>query len=101
MEILDSYLKTVASALPLAQRDDIVRELSENIHSEIEDKESELGRPLTEAELEALIKRHGHPLLVASRYRQDQRSFSFGRQLIGPTLFGFYTKVLAWPSGRS
>ena len=99
MEILDSYLKTVASALPSAQRDDIIRELSENIHSEIEDKESELGHPLAEAELEALIKRHGHPLLVASRYRQDQRSFSFGRQLIGPTLFGFYTKVLSFNLG--
>jgi hypothetical protein len=98
-EILDSYLNTVARALPSAQRDDIVRELSENIHSEIEDKESELGRPLTEAELEALIKRHGHPLLVASRYRQDQRSFSFGRQLIGPTLFGFYAKVLSFNLG--
>ena len=99
MEILDRYLKTVASALPLAQRYDIVRELSENIHSEIEDKESELGRPLTEAEVEAIIKRHGHPLVVASRYRQDQRSFSFGRQLIGPTVFGFYTKVLSFNLG--
>jgi hypothetical protein len=99
MEILDRYLKTVASALPEAQRDDIIQELSENIHSEIEDKESELGRPLNEAELEALLKRHGHPLLVASRYRQDQRSFSFGRQLIGPTLFSFYTKVLSFNLG--
>lgn len=99
MEILDSYLKTVASALPSAQRDDIIRELSENIHSEIEDQESALGRSLTEPELEALIKRHGHPLVVARQYRQDQRSFSFGRQLIGPNLFGFYTKVLSFNLG--
>lgn len=99
MEMLDRYLKSVRSALPDAQRDDIIRELSENIHSEIEDKESELGRPLNETEMEALLKQHGNPLIVASRYRQDTRSLSFGRQLIGPMLFPFYTKVLTFNMG--
>jgi hypothetical protein len=50
MELIDSYLKAVGSYLPAAQRDDITKELAENIRSEIEDKETELGRPLTEAE---------------------------------------------------
>ncbi|HXW56003.1 MAG TPA: hypothetical protein VEJ67_09660 [Candidatus Cybelea sp.] len=99
MEILDRYLQTVKGALPAAQRDDIINELSEDIHSEIEERESELGRPLSEGELEVIVKRHGHPLIVASRYRQDQRSFSFGRQLIGPVLFPFYTKVLCFNLG--
>jgi hypothetical protein len=99
MEIVERYLQTVKSALPDAQRDDIINELSEDIHSEIEEKESELGRPLSEAELEVILKRHGHPLIVASRYRQDQRSFSFGRQLIGPVLFPFYAKVLSFNLG--
>jgi hypothetical protein len=99
MEMLDRYLKTLKSALPDAQKEDIVRELSENINSEIEDKEAELGRPLNETELEALLRQHGNPLVVASRYRQDQRSVTFGRQLIGPTLFPFYRKVLFFNLG--
>jgi hypothetical protein len=99
MEILDRYLQTVKGALPDAQRDDIINELSEDIHSEIEERESGLGRPLNEAELEVILKRYGHPLIVASRYRQDQRSFSFGRQLIGPVLFPFYAKVLSFNLG--
>jgi hypothetical protein len=99
MEIVDQYLKSVRSCLPEAQRDDIANELSENIHSQIEDKEAELGRALQEAEVEAILKHHGHPLLVASRYRQDQRSVAFGRQWIGPVLFPFYMKVLCFNLG--
>lgn len=99
MELVDRYLKSVGSYLPKEQKDDILRELSENIHSEIEDQERELGRPLTEAEQEALVKRHGNPLLVANRYRQEQRSVAFGRQWIGPELFPFYIKVLSFNLG--
>ena len=99
MEMLDRYLKTLRSALPSEQKDDIIRELSENIHSEIEDRETQLGRPLDESEMESLLRQHGNPLVVASRYRQDHRSLSFGRQLIGPTLFPFYAKVLSFNLG--
>ncbi len=99
MELLDRYLKTVRTYLPTTQKDDIIRELSENIRSQIEDKEAKLGRPLQEAEIEAILKAHGHPLIVAGRYRQDERSFSFGKQLIGPVLFPFYAKVLAFNLG--
>jgi hypothetical protein len=49
----------------------------------MEDKESELGRPLTQDEQADVLRRHGHPLLVAARY-QPQRS------LIGPEIFPFY-----------
>jgi hypothetical protein len=101
MELIDRYLKTVGSYLPAAQRDDITRELSENICSEIEDKEAELGRPLTEAEQEAILKKQGHPLLVAGRYRQDQGSLAFGRQWIGPVIFPFFLKVLTFNLGIS
>jgi hypothetical protein len=94
MELLDQYLKSVRSCLPEQQRDDIVNELSENIRAQIEDKETELGTPLNESDMEAILKQHGHPLLVASRYRQDQRSVAFGRQWIGPVLFPFYIRVL-------
>ena len=80
MELLDRYLQAVRFFLPRAQQDDIVRELSENLHSAIEDREGDLGRPLTEDELAALLHSHGHPMMVAGRYRSNQ-------QLIGPTFF--------------
>lgn len=95
MDLLDKYLKAVRSYLPPAQRDDILKELSENIRSQFEDKEAERNRPLTETEQEAILKQHGHPMLVAGRYRQDDRRLAFGRELIGPVLFPFYAKVLS------
>ena len=99
METLDRYLKTVAKALPEAQREDIIRELSEDIRSEMEDKQSELGRPLTEAEQQTLLKQRGNPLLLAARYHQDDRRVAFGRQFIGPVLYPFYIKVLSFNLG--
>jgi hypothetical protein len=99
MDLVDRYLKAVAKALPEAQREDIVRELSEDIRSEMDEKQSELARPLTEAEQQALLKQRGNPLLLAARYRQDHRSVAFGRQLIGPVLFPFYVKVLSFNLG--
>ena len=99
MEIVERYLKSVRTCLPAAQADDIIKELSENIYAQIEDKESELNRPLAEVEVEAILKQHGHPLVVASRYRQEQRTVSFGKQIIGPALFPFYIKVLKFNLG--
>jgi hypothetical protein len=87
MELLDRYLHAVKKFLPKEQQDDIVAELSDDLRSQMEDREAELGRPLTEAEQEAVLKAHGHPVIVAGRYRQDRRSVAFGRQLIGPVLF--------------
>jgi hypothetical protein len=101
MELVDRYLKTVASYLPKEQKDDILRELSENIRSEIEGQEAELGRPLNEVEQEAVVRRHGNPLVVAGRFRQDQRSVAFGRQWIGPEIFPLYVKVLTFNLGLS
>jgi hypothetical protein len=100
-QILEKYLNSVRSALPESQRDDIVRELSENLHDQIEDKENELGRPLQDAEVEEILKQHGHPMVVASRYRQDKRSVAFGPELIGPVVFPFYVRVLKFNLGIS
>ena len=87
MELLDRYLQSVKFWLPKAQQDDILKELNENIRSQMEDKEGELGRPLSEAEQSAILKRHGHPILVASRYCDRQH-------LIVPALFPIYWFVL-------
>src|SRR5580704_122132 len=99
MDLVDSYVKAVAKALPEAQREDIIGELSEDIRSEMEDKQQGLGRPLTEEEQEDLLRQRGNPLLLAARYRQDQRSVALGRQIIGPVLFPFYVKVLSFNLG--
>jgi hypothetical protein len=100
-QILEKYLNSVRSCLPEAQRDDIVQELSENLHAQIEDKEDELGRPLSDAEVEEILKQHGHPMVVASRYQQDKRSVAFGPELIGPAVFPFYVRVLKFNLGIS
>ena len=98
-ELLDRYLKNVAKALPEAQREDILQELREDIRSEVEDKERELGRALSEAEQMAVLKQRGNPFALAARYRQDDRSVAFGKRLIGPVLFPFYVKVLSFNLG--
>ena len=88
--ILDRYITAVKFWLPQSQRDDIAAELAANLQSEIDDRAEALGRPLTDAEIVALLKQHGPPILVASRYRGESRTVAFGRQLIGPVVFPFY-----------
>jgi len=87
MELLERYLQAVRTYLPMSQQDDILKELRENLRGQIEDRESALGRALNEYELAEILKKHGHPLLVATRYRQS-------RHLIGSTLFPFYWLVM-------
>ncbi|MBA3824967.1 MAG: hypothetical protein H0X24_13860 [Ktedonobacterales bacterium] len=94
MDLLDRYIKAVKSYLPKAQQDDIIRELAANIQAQMDDRATELGRPLTDAEQEAILQSHGHPMLVAGRYQTAWGTLVFGRQLIGATLFPFYVKVL-------
>jgi hypothetical protein len=87
MDLLNRYLQAVKFWLPKAQQDDIVAELRDDIRSEIEERESELGRTLNETELEAILKQRGRPLLVAEKYLPQ-------RSLIGPALFPAYWFVL-------
>ena len=87
MELLDRYLQAVRFWLPRKQQDDIIAELGDDLRSQIEERESSLGRPLNEDELVALLKQAGHPLWVAGRYQKQQA-------LIGPVLFPLYSFVL-------
>ena len=87
MELLERYLQAVRFFLPKRQQDDIVRELTENLVSEMEDREQACGRPLTEDEQVDILRRHGHPMLVAGRYQTRQ-------QLIGPAFFPIYVFAL-------
>lgn len=87
MELLERYLQAVRKYLPLRRQDDIIAELRANMESQIEDRESELGRPLTQGEIDDFLRKMGHPMMVASRYQPQQ-------YLIGPTLFPMYLWVL-------
>lgn len=87
MELLDRYLNAVRFWLPNAQQDDIIAELGDDIRSQIDDRESTLGRPLTDDDLAALLKERGHPMLMAARYLPQ-------RSLIGPVLYPAYLVVL-------
>lgn len=87
MELLDRYLAAVKKHLPWQRQDDIVAELRANLESQFEDKEAELGRPLTAIEVEAILKQMGPPMQVAARYQTQQ-------YLIGPALFPTYSYLL-------
>lgn len=87
MDLLDRYLQAVRFWLPKAQQDDILAELSEDLQSQIDDKQNEVGHPISDEEVSAILKRCGSPILVASRYRPQS-------YLIGPALFPIYLFVL-------
>lgn len=87
MDVIDRYFRTLRVLLPKDQRDDIIRELSEEIRSQVADREASLGRPLTADEQAAIVGQLGHPLLTAARYRPT-------RYLIGPIVFPHYWLAL-------
>jgi len=88
LELVDRYLQAVRFWLPKTRRqEDLLAELGEDLRSQIEDKESELGRPLDKDEISDILKRCGAPMLVASRLGPK-------RHLIGPTLYPIYEFVL-------
>jgi hypothetical protein len=87
MELLDRYLEAVRKHLPWERQDDIIAELRANLEAQLEDKEAELGRPLTAGEAEEWLKQIGQPILVAARYLPQQ-------YLIGPAIFPTYWFVL-------
>jgi hypothetical protein len=93
MDLVDRYIQAVKQWLPRAQKEDIAAELGEDIRSEIQEREGELGRKLQSAEVESLLRRRGRPIVAAGRFRKQE-------SLIGPTLFPIYVialKALAVP----
>jgi hypothetical protein len=87
MNLLERYLIAVGEHLPARGRADMLAELRVNLEAEIEGREEELGRALTEAEVAQVLEAHGMPVLVAARYGPQQF-------LIGPGLFPFYWYTL-------
>jgi hypothetical protein len=88
MELIDRYLQAVRFWLPKTHRqEDLLAELGEDLRSQIDDKENELGHPLDKAEMSEILKRCGSPMMVAGRLGPQ-------RHLIGPALFPIYEFVL-------
>jgi hypothetical protein len=88
MDLLDRYLQAVRFWLPKSKRqEDILAELGEDLRSQIEARESELGRPLDKNEVSEILKRCGPPMVVGSRLGPN-------RYLIGPGIFPIYGFVL-------
>src|SRR5215471_6627127 len=88
MELIDRYLQAVRFWLPKTKsQEDVLAELGEDLRSQIEAKESELGRTLDKTEVGEILKHCGAPMNVAARLAP-------GRYLIGPTLFPIYLFVL-------
>jgi len=84
-ELLDRYIHSLKLLRPPDKTEDIAAEIKSNLQSLAEDKATQLGRELSLAEMSSILKQHGHPMVVAGRYR-DQPT----RGLISPELFPFY-----------
>lgn len=87
MEVVDRYLEAVSGWLPRGQRADIVAELADDLRSELDERQRDLGRPLSDDEVVALLKRRGHPMAVAEAYLPS-------RHLIGPAMLPAYRRTL-------
>ena len=88
MDMLSRYLYAIYNDLPKkSAREDIVAEIADALQSQIDDREAQLGRPLTNDEEAAVIKAYGHPRIVAGRY--DATPY-----LIGPDSLPFYWYTL-------
>ena len=92
MNLLDRYLLAVKKYLPWKRQDDILAELKANLESQLEEKEGDLGRPLSRDEMQDWVKHLGPPMVMAGRYQPQQ-------YLIGPTIFPMYWWVLRLACG--
>jgi hypothetical protein len=84
---IDSYLQMVGAVLPADRRQDIVRELAEDIRAQVADREEGAGRALTDEEVAGVLNQFGHPLVLATRYGPQ-------RHVVGPALFPIYWSTL-------
>jgi hypothetical protein len=87
MELVERYLAAVDAQLPANMREDVIAELRDTLLTRIEEMEAKLGRAVEHADVEAMLRDFGHPLVVAGRYRTH-------RHLIGPEVYPFYVVAL-------
>jgi len=70
--LLDRYLAAVGNFLPPKNRADILAELRANLTAEFEAVAEATGAPATEDEQAEILRRHGHPFMVAGQYFPQQ-----------------------------
>lgn len=87
LDLFERYLHAVRKYLPWQRQDDIIAELRANLEAQREEREAELGRPLTEGEMIDWLKELGPPMEMAARYQAP-------RYLIGPAIFPLYWYIL-------
>jgi hypothetical protein len=87
LDLFERYLQAIRRNLPWGRQDDILAELRVNLEAQLEDKEEQLGRPMTEGEMIDWLKQLGSPVAMAMRYQPQQ-------YLIGPAIFPMYWYVL-------
>ncbi len=87
MKLIENYLDSLETYLPEEMKQDVRDELKASLMGQIDDSQEELGRELTSDEIEALLKKLGHPMQVASAYQPNQH-------LIGADYFPAYRKAL-------
>lgn len=87
MELFARYMQAVRKYLPWRRQDDIAAELWANLAAQREEREAEMGRPLTEGEMIDWLKELGPPRVMAARYHAP-------RSLIGPAIFPMYWQIL-------
>ena len=88
IELVDRYLQAVRFWLPKTDRqDDLIAELGEDLRSQIEAREEELGHSAGLEDVSAILKRCGPPMVMASRLGPR-------RHLIGPGLYPIYIFVM-------
>lgn len=87
MDLFERYMQAVRKHLPWQRQDDILAELRTNLEAQREEREAELGRPLTEGEMIDWLKELGPPRAMAARYHAS-------RYLIGPAIFPMYWQIL-------
>jgi hypothetical protein len=86
--LTDRYLYAIEEALPGdVVKSDVVAEIRDDLESQFEAREIELGRPLTVDDETNILRAYGHPRIVAARYGRVQ-------YLIGPDLLPFYWSTM-------
>src|SRR5579863_2182514 len=87
-DLIARYLQAVRFWMPKTKRqEDLLAELGEDLHSQVEARQADLGQDLGRKEVEEILKRCGAPMVVASRLGPQ-------RYLIGPAIYPVYAFVL-------
>ena len=85
--LLERYLQAVQLFLPRRQQNEVGVEIQAGLRAQMDDLEQAIGRRLTDDERASVVRRFGHPVVVAARYREREH-------LISPSLFPIYIQVL-------